>query len=176
MNLKSLTSFCARKPYVVIFVWIILLAFSLFLSQNYLSEALSGGDGATIDTESKLASKLKNEKMNLINSKEQDSSDQADEVSSDNLLVITSNSFKFPSEEYNKAIGDFFVATQKEINNLGIEQEIGTISDYQINPSQDGSTVMMSAPFVSGDLVGPLMHLLENVSNDDFQYYFIGQE
>ena len=67
MNLKSLTSFCARKPYVVIFVWIILLAFSLFLSQNYLSEALSGGDGATIDTESKLASKLKNEKMNLIN-------------------------------------------------------------------------------------------------------------
>ena len=176
MNLKSLTSFCARKPYVVIFVWIILLAFSLFLSQNYLSEALSGGDGATIDTESKLASKLKNEKMNLINSKEQHSSDQADEVSSDNLLVITSNSFKFPSEEYNKAIGDFFVATQKEINNLGIEQEIGTISDYQINPSQDGSTVMMSAPFVSGDLVGPLMHLLENVSNDDFQYYFIGQE
>ena len=176
MNLKSLTSFCARKPYVVIFVWIILLAFSLFLSQNYLSEALSGGDGATIDTESKLASKLKNEKMNLINSKEQDSSDQADEVSSDNLLVITSNSFKFPSEEYNKAIGDFFVATQKEINNLGIEQEIGTISDYQINPSQDESTVMMSAPFVSGDLVGPLMHLLENVSNDDFQYYFIGQE
>jgi len=176
MNLKSLTSFCARKPYVVIFVWIILLAFSLFLSQNYLSEALSGGDGATIDTESKLASKLKNEKMNLINSKEQDSSDQADEVSSDNLLVITSNSFKFPSEEYNKAIGDFFVATQEEINNLGIKQEIGTISDYQINPSQDGSTVMMSAPFVSGDLVGPLMHLLENVSNDDFQYYFIGQE
>jgi RND superfamily putative drug exporter len=176
MNLKSLTSFCARKPYVVIFVWIILLAFSLFLSQNYLSEALSGGDGATIDTESKLASKLKNEKMNLINSKEQDSSDQADEVSSDNLLVITSNSFKFPSEEYNKAIGDFFVVTQEEINNLGINQEIGTISDYQINPSQDGSTVMMSAPFVSGDLVGPLMHLLENVSNDDFQYYFIGQE
>ncbi len=176
MNLKSLTSFCARKPYVVIFVWIILLAFSLFLSQNYLSEALSGGDGATIDTESKLASKLKNEKMNLINSKEQDSSDQADEVSSDNLLVITSNSFKFPSEEYNKAIEDFFVATQEEINNLGIKQEIGTISDYQINPSQDGSTVMMSAPFVSGDLVGPLMHLLENVSNDDFQYYFIGQE
>ena len=176
MNLKSLTSFCARKPYVVIFVWIILLAFSLFLSQNYLSEALSGGDGATIDTESKLASKLKNEKMNLINSKEQDSSDQADEVSSDNLLVITSNSFKFPSEEYNKAIGDFFVATQEEINNLGIKQEIGTFSDYQINPSQDGSTVMMSAPFVSGDLVGPLMHLLENVSNDDFQYYFIGQE
>ncbi len=176
MNLKSLTSFCARKPYVVIFVWIILLAFSLFLSQNYLSEALSGGDGATIDTESKLASKLKNEKMNLINSKEQDSSDQADEVSSDNLLVITSNSFKFPSQEYNKAIEDFFVATQEEINNLGIKQEIGTISDYQINPSQDGSTVMMSAPFVSGDLVGPLMHLLENVSNDDFQYYFIGQE
>ena len=58
MNLKSLTSFCARKPYLVILIWVILLGLSGFLSQNYLSEALSGGDGATIDTESKLASKL----------------------------------------------------------------------------------------------------------------------
>ena len=62
MNLKSLTSFCARKPYIIILAWVILLGLSGFVSQNYLSEALSGGDGATVDTESLLADKLKERK------------------------------------------------------------------------------------------------------------------
>ena len=177
MNLKSLTSFCARKPYVVILVWVVLLGVSGFLSQNYLSEALSGGDGATIDTESKLANKLKNEKMEQFqaNAPKQASS-ESQEQSSDNLLVINSNVYKFPSDEYAKAIGDFFVSVQDEINKSGIEQNIGSPKDYQINPSPDGTTVMMAAPFVSGELVGPLVHLLEELSNDDFSFYFIGQE
>ena len=177
MNLKSLTSFCARKPYIVIFTWVILLGLSLFISQNYLSSALSGGDGATIDTESKLASKLKNEKIDLLEStKPKQIESESQEQTSDNLLVINSDSYKFPSDEYTKAIGEFFVLVQDEINKSGIEQNIGIASDYQINPSPDGTTVMMSAPFVSGELVGPLVHLLEEHSNDDFHFYFIGQE
>jgi len=177
MNLKSLTSFCARKPYVVIFFWMILLGFSAFLSQNYLSEALSGGDGATIDTESKLANNLKKEKMDLLeSSKPKQSEAEPQEKASDNLLVINSKTYKFPSDEYTKAIRDFFVVVQDEIDKSGIEQNIGTASDYQINPSQDGTTVMMSAPFVRGDLVPPLMHLLEDHSNEDFHFYFIGRD
>ena len=177
MNLKSLTSFCARKPYLVILIWVILLGLSGFLSQNYLSEALSGGDGATIDTESKLASKLKNTKMDLLESnKPKQTVSESQDESSDNLLVINSNTYQFPSDEYAKAIGEFFVLVQDEINKAGVDQNIGTAKDYQINPSPDGTTVMMAAPFVSGELVGPLVHLLEEHSNDDFNFYFIGQE
>ena len=177
MNLKSLTTFCAKKPYIVIFIWIILLGLSAFISQNYLSDALSGGDGATIDTESKLAEKFKKEKMRLLeSSKGQEPSAEPQEQGSDNLLVITSDNYKFPSDEYKNAIAEFFVVMQNEIDKFGVDQKIGSVSDYQINPSKDSTTVMMSAPFVSGDLIPPLMHLLEDVSNDDFQYYFIGQE
>jgi len=177
MNLKSLTSFCARKPYFVILVWIVLLGVSGFLSQNYLSSALSGGDGATIDTESKLANKLKKEKMDQFESNSpQKKSAESQEQSSDNLLVINSNNYKFPSDEYAQAIGDFFVQVQDEINKSGIEQNIGSPKDYQINPSPDGTTVMIPAPFVRGELVGPLVHLLEDLSNEDFSFYFIGQE
>lgn len=177
MNLKSLTTFCAKKPYIVIFIWIILLGLSAFISQNYLSDALSGGDGATIDTESKLAEKFKKEKMRLLeSSKGQEPSAEPQEQGSDNLLVITSDNYKFPSDEYKNAIAEFFVVMQDEIDKFGVDQKIGSVSDYQINPSKDSTTVMMSAPFVSGDLIPPLMHLLEDVSNDDFQYYFIGQE
>ncbi|MEC7837566.1 MAG: MMPL family transporter [Chloroflexota bacterium] len=177
MNLKSLTSFCARKPYVVIFIWIILLGLSVFISQNYLSEALSGGDGATIDTESKLANKLKKEKIDLLeSSKPKKSEAESQEQTSDNLLVINSKTYKFPSDEYVKAIGDFFIVVQDEIDKSGIEQNIGKVSDYKINPSSDGTTVMMSAPFVRGELVPALMHLLEEYSNEDFHFYFIGQD
>ena len=96
MNLKSLTTFCAKKPYIVIFIWIILLGLSAFISQNYLSDALSGGDGATIDTESKLAEKFKKEKMRLLeSSKGQEPSAEPQEQGSDNLLVINSDNYKF---------------------------------------------------------------------------------
>ena len=122
MNLKSLTSFCARKPYLVILIWVILLGLSGFLSQNYLSEALSGGDGATIDTESKLASKLKNTKMDLLESnKPKQTVSESQDESSDNLLVINSNTYQFPSDEYAKAIGEFFALVQDEINKAGVD-------------------------------------------------------
>mgnify|MGYP002524910307 FL=1 len=177
MNLKSLTSFCARTPYIIILAWVILLGLSGFISQNYLSEALSGGDGATVDTESILADKLKKEKIDILEKSKPDKSDEnQQEQSSDNLLVINSETYKFPSDEYSKAIGDFFILVQDEIDKSGIDQNVGSASDYQINPSPDGTTVMMQAPFVRGELVAPLVHLLEDHSNEDFNFYFIGQE
>ena len=177
MNLKSLTSFCARKPYIIILAWVILLGLSGFVSQNYLSEALSGGDGATVDTESLLADKLKKEKIDKLEKSKPDKSDEKQqEQSSDNLLVINSETYKFPSDEYSKAIGEFFILVQDEIDKSGIDQNVGSASDYQINPSPDGTTVMMQAPFVRGELVAPLVHLLEDNSNEDFNFYFIGQE
>ena len=35
---------------------------------------------------------------------------------------------------------------------------------------------MIPAPFVRGNLVGPLIHVTEDYSDDSFQYYFIGLE
>ena len=112
----------------------------------------------------------------MNSAKSQESSDASQEQTSDNLLVITSDKYKFPSDEYKNAIGDFFIVIQGEIDKFGVDQKIGSVEDYQINPSQDGTTVMLSTPFVSGDLVPPLMHILEEISNEDFNYYFIGQE
>ena len=174
MSLKSLVSFCARRPFVTVGIWILLMISAGLLSQNYLDSALSGGQGATQDQEFKLAQKLKDKKMNELNPKQESSSPKED--TSDNLLVVTSDKFQFPSEEYLMSLDGFFNKIQSEINKSDVNQNVGKVEDYQINPSQDGTTVMISAPFVSGKLVGPLIHVTEDYSDDSFQYYFIGLE
>ena len=174
MSLKSLVSFCARRPFVTVGIWILLMISAGLLSQNYLDTALSGGQGATQDQEFKLAQKLKDKKMNELNPKQESSSPKED--TSDNLLVVTSDKFQFPSEEYLMSLDGFFNKIQSEINKSDLNQNVGKVEDYQINPSQDGTTVMISAPFVRGNLVGPLIHVTEDYSDDSFQYYFIGLE
>ena len=176
LNLRLLTSFCARKPLVVIFCWVILIAVSGYLSTNYLDSALSGGEGATIDTETKLAQKLKNQKTELLNQKNGITENNEPSEGSDNLLVVSSEKYLYPSEEYLKSLNGFFIKVQSEIDNAGLEQNVGKLEDYQINPSEDRTTIMVATPFVQGNLVPPLMHLLDDYSNDDFQYYFIGSE
>ena len=112
--------------------------------------------------------------MNELNPKQESSSPKED--TSDNLLVVTSDKFQFPSEEYLLSLDGFFKKIQSEIDKSEVNQNVGKVEDYQINPSQDGTTVMISAPFVRGNLVGPLIHVTEDYSDDSFQYYFIGLE
>ena len=174
MSLQSLVSFCARRPFITVGIWVLLMISSGFLSQNYLDSALSGGQGATQDQEFRLAQKLKDEKMNDLNPQQQQSSGSSG--MEDNLLVVTSNVYTFPSDEYFTSLNGFFIKIQSDIDKFEVDQNIGKVEDYQINPSQDGTTIMISAPFVRGELVGPLIHVTEDFSDDNFQYYFIGFE
>ena len=176
MNLRLLTSFCAKKPLIVIVSWIILIGISGYLSANYLDSALSGGEGATIDTETKLAQKLKEQKSDLLDDQDGIDDESQIESGSDNLLVVSSEKYLYPSEEYLSSLNGFFINVQSEIDKAGLNQNVGKLENYQINPSEDRTTIMISTPFVQGNLVPPLVHLLDEYSDNDFQYYFIGSE
>ena len=175
MSLSNIASFSARKPFVVIALWVVTIAISGALSSIYLESALGGnGQGSTKDLEFKLAKMLQDKKMSEISSSD-GSSEASDEGSgSDNLLVVTSDKYQFPSEEYFKELNNFFIKIQTEIDNNGVDQNVGSLEDYQIIPSEDGSTIMIQAPFVGRDLVSPLVHITEDFSGKDFNFYFIG--
>ena len=176
MSLSNIASFSARKPFIVIVLWVVAIAISGALSSVYLESALGGGgQGSTKDLEFKLASMLQEKKMSELSSSTDDSSEASNQDSgSDNLLVVTSDKFQFPSEEYFKELNNFFIKIQSEIDNAGVDQKVGTLEDYQIIPSEDGSTIMIQAPFVSRGLVSPLIHITEEFSGKDFNFYFIG--
>nr|AIF11766.1 putative RND superfamily transporter [uncultured marine thaumarchaeote KM3_53_E03] len=154
-----------------------------YLSQTYLDSALKGGQGTTKDLEFNLAQKLKDNKMVEFNQISGSDSiengtaspeEHSDEPSSDNLLIVTSEIYTFPSEQFESTLNSFFTNVQSEIDKSEIEINIGQLPDYDISVSEDGSTILISAPFVSGNLVSPLIHLTEEVSDNEFQYYFIG--
>ena len=184
MSLNAIVGFCAKRPFLVIAVWVAVLLSSFYLSATYIEDALSGGQGSHVDQESVLARKLKDEKLSLPNavldgkdaSSEQQMQESGEQSGSDNLLIVSSSKYIFPSDEYMSALNEYFETVQQEINNNGINQSIGTFTDYYANPSEDGSTLMIPAPFVDSSLVGPLAHLNEELSNDDFGFYFVGFE
>ncbi len=182
MSLNAIVGFCAKRPFLVIAIWVAVLLSSFYLSATYIEDALSGGQGSTIDQESVLARKLKDEKLALPNAvmdgqdsaSEQQMQGSGEDSGSDNLLIVSSNKYIFPSEEYIAALNGYFESVQQEINANGINQSIGTFTDYYATPSEDGTTLMIAAPFVDASLVGPLAHLNEELSNDDFGFYFVG--
>ncbi|MFL2803506.1 MAG: MMPL family transporter [Dehalococcoidia bacterium] len=182
MSLNAIVGFCAKRPFLVIAIWVAVLLSSFYLSATYIEDALSGGQGSTIDQESVLARKLKDEKLALPNAvmdgqdsaSEQQMQGSGEDSGSDNLLIVSSSKYIFPSEEYIAALNGYFESVQQEINANGINQSIGTFTDYYATPSEDGTTLMIAAPFVDASLVGPLAHLNEELSNDDFGFYFVG--
>jgi|TARA_B110000263_G_scaffold88807_1_gene77598 RND superfamily putative drug exporter len=174
MSLQSIVYFCARKPLIVIGVWILVVIGAGLISQNFLDTALNGGQGPTKDLEFNFAENLKKNKLSLLNKSNPDFQQKTNDQTSDNLLIISSENYIFPSEEFFSSANGFFQKVQEEIDNSGINENVGLLNDYQVNPSADGSTVMISAPFVKGDLVSPLIHLTEDYSDLDFKYYFIG--
>ena len=177
MSLSSLASFSAKKPFTVIILWIFAIVISGILSNFYLESALGGnGQGSTKDLEFKLARMLQDNKMSQLNSINGEVENQTDESSSDNLLVVTSKKYQFPSEQYFGELNKFFLKVQSEIDSAGVDEKVGSLEDYQIIPSEDASTVMIQAPFVSKELVSPLIHITEDFSGKDFNFYFIGTE
>ena len=177
MSLSSLASFSAKRPFTVIILWIFAIVISGILSNFYLDSALGGnGQGSTKDLEFKLANILQDNKMSELNKINGVEENQNGESSSDNLLVVTSEKYQFPSEQYFNELNKFFLKIQGEIDSAGVDQKVGSLEDYQIIPSEDSSTVMIQAPFVSKELVSPLVHITEDFSGNDFNFYFIGSE
>ena len=184
MSLKSIVHFCAVRPFYVIGFWIFLVFAAGFLSQMYLDQALKGGQGPTRDLESGLAQKLKEEKLSLPNahmystpdekSKESDSDESGEEEYVETILVVTSDKYLFPSEQYLEALNGFLQGIQLKIDANEINRIVGSLEDYAVNPSQDGTTVTIPAPFIGEDLLSPLVHFSEEYSDDDFRFYFVG--
>ena len=183
MTIKSIVNFCARRPIIVVSIWILLMVAAGYLSQTYLDTALKGGQGTTKDLEFNLAQKLKDKKMAEYNRIGKESSETnmsepreqgSGEPKSDNLLIVTSDIYSYPSEAFETSLNLFFNKIQDEIDESEVEIDIGLSTDYEINVSEDASTLLIYAPFVAGKLVAPLVHLTEEVSDEQFQFYFIG--
>ena len=183
MSLKSIGHFCAVKPFYVIGFWVLLMIVSGVLSQTFLEDALKGGQGPTKDLEFALAAKLKDKKMALPNALIDGTEIQSGEISdkdddgesNDSILVVTSNKYLFPSDQYINSLNGFLQEIQAKIDaSEEIDRDVGTIKDYPVNPSADGTTVMIPAPFLEQELLAPLVHLSEEYSNDDFGFYFVG--
>ena len=183
MSLKSIGHFCAVKPFYVIGFWVLLMIVSGVLSQTFLEDALKGGQGPTKDLEFALAAKLKDKKMALPNALIDGTEIQSGEISdkdddsesNDSILVVTSNKYLFPSDQYINSLNGFLLEIQAKIDaSEEIDRDVGTIEDYAVNPSADGTTVMIPAPFLEQELLAPLVHLSEEYSNDDFGFYFVG--
>ena len=177
MSLTYLASFSGRKPKTVILLWIAVMITAGLLSFNFLDSALGGnGQGSTIDLENMLASDLKDRKiseLNSINGKEPADS-QSSQPGSDIILVVNSSKSVFPSEEYFQKLNSFFLDIQSEIDKSGLDEKVGDVQDYQIVPSEDGTTIMIQVPFVRSSLVGPLIHITEEFNDEEFKFYFIG--
>lgn len=177
MSLTHLASFSGRKPKTVILLWIAVMITAGLLSFNFLDSALGGnGQGSTIDLENMLASDLKDRKISELNSinGNEPADSQSSQSGSDIILVVNSSKSVFPSEEYFQKLNDFFSGIQSEIDKSGLDEKVGDVQDYQIVPSEDGTTIMIQVPFVRSSLVGPLVHITEEFNDEEFKFYFIG--
>ena len=177
MSLTHLASFSGRKPKTVILLWIAVMITAGLLSFNFLDSALEGnGQGSTIDLENMLASDLKDRKISELNSinGNEPADSQSSQSGSDIILVVNSSKSVFPSEEYFQKLNDFFSEIQSEIDKSGLAEKVGDVQDYQIVPSEDGTTIMIQVPFVRSSLVGPLVHITEEFNDEEFKFYFIG--
>ena len=138
---QSVTSFSARHPWWIMVSWFVVLVLAYFSVSTLLGSALEGEGGPTKTTEFQEAQNLISEHFGGSDPRANQDNTSRPETSRKTLgefVIISSEQFSITDEKFIQAVDEL----SKSMDADASEILVGSFSEYQPIPSQDGSTIM----------------------------------
>ncbi len=175
MNLssESLARISATHPWRMLLVWLVVLSAAFGLIFTLVEEALGGEDGPTQVLEYEQA-------QILINERTQSDGEQGVSLTPGTTERSTQTEFVVVNSE-SVAVGDpafdeHLDAFGEALDEIASELIVGSFSDYESMPSQDGTTTLIQLQIFTeaqGD-IGRLLETAEEFSRDGFRVLVAG--
>ena len=141
LSTQSVTSFSARHPWWIMASWFVVLVLAYFSLSTLLGSALEGEGGPTKTTEFQEAQNLISEHFGGSDPRANQDNTSRSETSRKTLgefVIISSEQFSITDEKFIQAVDEL----SKSMDADASEILVGSFSEYQPIPSQDGSTIM----------------------------------
>ena len=141
LSTQSVTSFSARHPWWIMVSWFVVLVLAYFSVSTLLGSALEGEGGPTKTTEFQEAQNLISEHFGGSDPRANQDNTSGSETSRKTLgefVIISSEQFSITDEKFIQAVDEL----SKSMDADASEILVGSFSEYQPIPSQDGSTIM----------------------------------
>ena len=141
LSTQSVTSFSARHPWWIMVSWFVVLVLAYFSISTLLGSALEGEGGPTKTTEFQEAQNLISEHFGGSDPRANQDNTSGSETSRKTLgefVIISSEQFSITDEKFIQAVDEL----SKSMDADASEILVGSFSEYQPIPSQDGSTIM----------------------------------
>ncbi len=175
-SIEGIAGFSGRKPKTTILGWVLIVVVSLVLTSQLAETALDGDDGPTRELEFQTAENLIDERFGPLDQADDPSGGEATRSTSTEFVILTSSSIPADSAEFQARIEELdseFAHVQEELDENIIS---GTLSDYEFQISDDGTTALAFMEIFDDreDDILTLVHAVEEVSDDQIQVYLFG--
>ncbi len=173
ISVEGIASFSGRRPWLIVFCWILVLVAAGFSLTNLLPTALQGGQGPTRTLEYQKAQNLIDERFGSLDGAAQ-SAESEGTISE--LVLFVGKGIGPGDAVFDNKVSDFTKGLTDAESAAGVQILSTVWSNYPAQPSPDGTSLLVFASILEDaeTSIGSLLHVAEEARSDDFDVYFIG--
>ena len=176
VSVEGIASFSGRRPWVVVAIWILVLAGSAGLAGTLLESALEGEQGPTKVLEYERAQMLISERFGELDGTNEQAEEETGPETSGEFVVILAAGLNPGDPAFDQRVTEFGEALDAAQVADGVEVLVGSFSDYEGMVSQDGTTLLTSVDVLEEHAtdIATLLHVTEEFTDGQFEVYMIG--
>ncbi len=173
ISIEGVASFSGRRPWLIVFSWLLILVAAGFSVTSLLPTALQGGQGPTQTLEYQKAQNLIDERFGPLDGVSEDGESEG-EISE--LILFVSTTTGPGDSQFDSNVSSFAESLADTEAAAGVQILSSVWSDYPTQRSQDGTSLLVFASILreSETHMESLLHVAEEARSDDFAVYFIG--
>jgi RND superfamily putative drug exporter len=173
VSVEGIASFSGRRPWLIVFSWLLVLVAAGFSLTSLLPSALQGGQGPTRTLEYQKAQNLVDERFGSIDGVAQAGESEG---TMSELILFVGKTIGPGDAQFDSNVSNFAEDLADAESAAGVQILSTAWSNYPAQPSQDGTSLLVFASILqeSETHIGSLLHVAEEARSDDFDVYFIG--
>ena len=174
ISIKRIAGFSGRRPWLVVFGWILALVAAAVSTVTLVPTALNGGQGPTRTLEYQTAQNLVDDRFGSLDGMAANTRTEQSTISE--LILFVGNGIGPGDAAFDDKVSSFVEGLQAAEAESGVQILSTTWEEYPKQSSEDGTALLVFASILneSDGHIESFLHVAEEAHSDTFQAYFIG--
>lgn len=174
ISIKGIAGFSGRRPWLVVFGWILVLVAAAVSTVTLVPTALNGGQGPTRTLEYQTAQNLVDDRFGSLDGMAENTRTEQSTISE--LILFVGNGIGPGDAAFDDKVSSFVEGLQAAEAESGVQILSTTWEEYPKQSSEDGTALLVFASILneSDGHIESFLHVAEEAHSDTFQAYFIG--
>ena len=169
ISIKGIAGFSGRRPWLVVFGWILVLVAAAVSTVTLVPTALNGGQGPTRTLEYQTAQNLVDDRFGSLDGMAANTRTEQSTISE--LILFVGNGIGPGDAAFDDKVSSFVEGLQAAEAESGVQILSTTWEEYPKQSSEDGTALLVFASILneSDGHIESFLHVAEEAHSDTFQ-------